>query len=120
MKDTYDDYIKPPQYQYKDIQGSEEDPLIKKLKLRIQQDLNQINGVYDSQISEAEEIKKKRFLKIESEYNDVISSINKQRKNDISIYNEKAEKHIDNLISNMNNIPLKIMTWWERICRINN
>ena len=81
MKDTYEDYIKPPQYQHKDIQGSEEDPLIKKLKLRIQQDLNQINGVYDSQISEAEEIKKKRFLKIESEYNDIISSINKQRKN---------------------------------------
>ena len=114
MKDTYEDYVKPPQY--KDIQSFDEEPLIKKLKLRIQQDLNQINGVYDTQIVEADEIRKKRIIKIESEYNDVVVLINKQRKNDMSIYNEKAEKHIDNLISNMNDIPQKnVMTWWEKI-----
>ena len=49
MKDV-DDYVKPPPYI--DTPLPDNDPLIYKLKLRIQQDLNQINGVYDYQISE--------------------------------------------------------------------
>ena len=112
MKETYEDYVQPPTY--RDSQGSD-DPLIKKLRLRIQQDLNQINGVYDSQIEEAEEVKKKKVMKLEAEYNDSIGLINKQRNNDISIYNEKAEKHIDNLISTMHNCQQKpLESWWSR------
>ena len=117
MKNTYDDYIQPPTY--KDSQGSD-NPLIMKLRLRIQQDLNQINGVYDTRISEAEEIKKKQLQKLEEEYNNTITVINKQRMNDILLYNEKAENHIDNLISNMHNNnnnnsqkPM-ILLWWEK------
>ena len=44
-------------------------------------------------------------------------SINNHRNHDISIYNENAEKHIDNLISNMCLIQKqeKPITWWEKI-----
>ena len=112
MKEMYDDYVQPPSY--KDSEGSD-DSLIKKLQLRIQQDLNQINGVYDSQIAEAEENKKKNVMKIESAYNDAVELINKQRKNDIFIYNEKAEKHIDNLISTIHNSQKSVESWWSRI-----
>ena len=98
MNDVYDDYVQPPKYE--DTQDFN-NPLTTKLKLRIQQDLNQINGVYDSQIFEATDVKKKRFNTIELEYKDIVMSINNHRNHDISIYNENAEKHIDNLISNM-------------------
>lgn len=113
MKDTYEDYVKPPSYT--DSQGSD-DPLISKLRTRIQQDLNQINGVYDSQIADTEERKKKEFLKLELEYKEKIAAINKQRSRDISTYNEKAEKNIDNLITTMHNSPQQIaLSWWDRL-----
>lgn len=114
MNDVYDDYVQPPKYE--DTQDFN-NPLTTKLKLRIQQDLNQINGVYDSQIFEATDVKKKRFNTIELEYKDVVMSINNHRNHDISIYNENAEKHIDNLISNMCLIQPKEepITWWEKI-----
>ena len=109
----YEDYVKPPPYT--DSQGSS-DPLITKLCMRIQQDLNQINGVYDSQISDAEERKKKEFLQLELKYKDDIAFINKQRAKDVSMYNQKAEKHIDNLISTMHNSPQKmVLSWWEKV-----
>ena len=95
MNDVYDDYVQPPKYE--DTQDFN-NPLTTKLKLRIQQDLNQINGVYDSKIVEAIDVKKKRFNTIELEYKDIVMSINNHRNHDISIYNENAEKHIDNLV----------------------
>ena len=58
MNDAYDDYVQPPKYE--DTQDFN-NPLTMRLKLRIQQDLNQINGVYDSQIFEAIDVKKKTF-----------------------------------------------------------
>ena len=42
MNDVYDDYVQPPKYE--DTQDFN-NPLTTRLKLRIQQDLNQINGV---------------------------------------------------------------------------
>lgn len=112
MKDTYEDYVKPPSYT--DSQGSD-DPLISKLRTRIQQDLNQINGVYDSQISDTEERKRKEFLQIELKYKDDIAMINKKREKDITMYNEKAEKHIENLINTMHNSPQKmVLSWWRK------
>ena len=113
MKDTYEDYVKPPSYT--DSHGYD-DPLISKLRTRIQQDLNQINGVYDSQISDAEERKRKEFLQIELKYKDDIAMINRKREKDVAMYNEKAEKNIDNLITIMHNSPQKmVLSWWEHI-----
>ena len=120
MKNTYEEYVKPPSYTYS--QGSDalpDDPLFSKLRGRIQQDLNQIYGVYDTQIAEAVEKKQKLMKKIELEIKENIESINKQRIKDISLYNEKAEKHVDNLISTMHNSPQKIVVaWWEKIFRV--
>lgn len=93
-----------------------DDLLITKLRLRIEQDLKQINGVYDVKIAEAEEINRKLCLKIQAEHNGVIELINKQRNNDISLYNEKAEKNIDNLISTMHSCQEKpVESWWSKI-----
>lgn len=114
MKDSYEEYVQPPSYI--DSNGSDNDPLITKLRLRIQQDLNQINGVYDNKITDAEQNKRKRILEIEKEYQDVTKTINKQRCNDICIYNENAERHIDNLISNIHNSPQQIVKgWWDKL-----
>jgi hypothetical protein len=113
MKDTYEDYVKPPPYA--DNQESN-DPLITKLRLRIQQDLNQIHGVYDSQILDIDEKKNKLLLQLELKYKDDIASINKNRTDDVSFYNEKAIKHIDNLITTMHNSPQKNeLSWWEKL-----
>lgn len=72
--------------------------------------------MYDSQISELEERKKKEFLQLELKYKDNIALINKQRTKDVSLYNEKAEKHIDNLITTMHNSSQKIVLgWWDRL-----
>lgn len=112
MKDSYEDYVQPPSYT--DSHGSD-NPLIGKLRLRIQQDLNQINGVYDTRITDAEEKKRKRMLEVDKEYQEVTKTINKQRVHDISVYNDKAERHIDNLISTMHNSPQQIVKgWWEK------
>lgn len=111
MKDIYEEYVQPPSYT--DIHLPD-DPLIAKLRLRIQQDLNQINGVYDCQISECEQNKSKRMKEIELEHNSIVENINKQRREDINRYNEKAENHIDNLISSMNNSThKKTQNWWD-------
>lgn len=101
----FDDYIKPPPYIETEL--SDNDPLISKLKLRIQKDLNQINGVYDSQISETFEIKSVEIKNIERKYENDINVINKKREQDIKEYNTQANIHINNLIMSINN-PVKI------------
>ena len=64
MKDG--EYVQPPSYNdsYSDspIQKSENNSLISKLRVRIEKDLNQINGVYNNQITEAEKQKQKRLI----------------------------------------------------------
>jgi hypothetical protein len=112
MKDVYEDYVKPPSYVHNIVNN--DDLLISKLRTRIQQDLNQINGVYDLQISESEHNKNKIIKNIESEHLSSVEDINKQRKDDIFSYNEKAEQYIDNLISTMNGSnQQKIQSWWD-------
>lgn len=116
MKETQEDYVQHVQpIVYEDSQGSK-DQLITKFQLRIQKDLNQINGVYDSQIAEAEEVKKKHIMKLEAEYKNAVEMINNKRNNDILVYNEKAVNIIDNLITSMNNYEKKpIESWWSKI-----
>jgi hypothetical protein len=112
MKDMYEEYVKPPSYVHNNV--DKDDLLISKLRMRIQQDLNQINGVYDLQISESEHNKNKKIKNIESEHLSSVENINKQRKEDIFKYNEKAEQYIDNLISTMNDSnQQKIQSWWD-------
>jgi hypothetical protein len=113
MTDTYEEYVKPPSYIYS---IDHDDPLFSKLSIRIHQDLNQINGVYDNLITVAEEKKNKMIEKFVMEYKDNISSIDKQRKKDIDTYNEKAEFHIDNLISTIHNSQQKRgLSWFNKI-----
>mgnify|MGYP000365385017 FL=1 len=109
-KDCDDEYVQPPSYVEN---ASYNDELISKLKLKIQQDLNQINGVYNSQISDAEEKKRNMIEKVELEYTNTVDAINKQRMSDISSYNSQAERNIENL---MLNSPQQIIAgWWERL-----
>jgi iron uptake system EfeUOB component EfeO/EfeM len=113
MTDTYEEYVKPPSYTYS---NDNDDPLFSKLSIRILQDLNQINGVYDNLITVAQEKKKKMIEKLDMEYKDIISTIDKQRKKDIDTYNEKAEFHIDNLISTIHNSQQKpTLSWFDKI-----
>ena len=110
----YEEYVQPPSYI--DAQSPREDQLISKLRLRIQQDLNQINGVYDTQISESEQIMRLHIKKSEDAHQDRVNNINNQRSNDIATYNREAERQIDNLISSMHNSPQKIVhSWWSTI-----
>ena len=119
MKSTITDYIQPPSYT--ESQRKIDTTLTDKLKARINQDLIQINGVYDSQITEAEQNKIKNIEVIENNHKKLIESINEQRKLDISRYHKKAEKHIDNLISSMGNSPQKITySWWQQLFNLNN
>ena len=117
MNDKYEDYVQPPSYT--ENQDTDNDQLISKIRLRIQQDLNQINGVYDCQISECKQNKCKKIKQIELHYDSIIENINKKRNEDLHKYNENAEKHIDNLISSMNNCKDdKRQGWWEWIFQI--
>lgn len=110
----YEDYIQPPSYVDTDV--PKESQLITKLSLRIQQDLNQIHGVYDTHILESSVKMEKMIKRFEDEHKERVSDINNQRVNDIAIYNRKAEKHIDNLISSMHNSPQKLVrSWWDTI-----
>jgi hypothetical protein len=108
---SYEDYVQPPG----NFLEQSDNSLISKLRLRIEKDLNQINGVYDNQILEAEQEKLNTTKQIELEYKTSTIYINKQRKKDIEKYHEKAEKHIDNIISNMNNSPQQNISWWKNI-----
>lgn len=112
MKDTYEDYVQPPSYI--DSTGSE-DPLISKLRLRIQKDLNQINGVYNNQIADSEKEKTLQLKQVESHYNKIIEDINKQRKHDIDQYNSQAEQRIDELISSINNYSVQQESWFKKL-----
>lgn len=116
MNDKYEDYVQPPSYTEKEI--SDDDPLISKIKFRIQQDLNQINGVYDSKILEHEQNKSKKIKQIDLEYRSMVENINKKRKEDIDKYNENAEYHINTLISSMNSNNKKPQKWWEWVFNI--
>lgn len=115
--EVHEDFVKPPSYEESDSQVNKtDDPLITKLRTRIQQDLTQINGVYDCRINESEEKKKKMMVLIEQEHTDIVAMINKKREKDINTYNEKAERHIDNLISTMHNSPQTIvLCWWDKL-----
>ena len=118
MKDSdIDDYIQPPSYSYysaNPIKYDEEDSLIVKLKLKIGQDLHQINGVYDMQIEESKHKKNKIVSKIESDHNIVVCNINKQREKDIERYRKKAELCVDNIITSPEiTIQPKQYSWLE-------
>ena len=113
MKD-YEEYVQPPSYVESPI--IDEDQLINKLKLTIQKDLNQINGVYDTQISDSSQQIEDIIKKAQEDHNDRVLSINKQRDIDKAIYTQKAEKQIDNLINTMHNSPQKLSkSWWETL-----
>lgn len=110
----YEEYVQPPSYV--DVQCPEGDQLIAKLRLRIQQDLNQINGVYDIQISESEQTMRSHIKKLEDIHQDNVVHINNQRAKDIAAYNIEAERKIDNLISTMHNSPQKnVQSWWGTV-----
>ena len=103
MEIESDDYVKPPpylerKYHSTDTKSDDSDSLITKLKLKIYQDIYQINGVYDIQIAEHQSIKNIKVCKLEEEYKIIVDSINKQRKKDIDIYRNKAERCVDNFI----------------------
>jgi hypothetical protein len=90
------EYVKPPSYRAEHV---EDVPLILRLKSRIHADLHQINGVYDSQIQDAEKRKIKKIKEIEKEHSNKILYINKLRNNEINKYTSLADKKIDDLIS---------------------
>jgi len=111
MKD-YEDYIQPPSYVESTI--IYDDQLINKLKSTIQKDINQINGVYDSQILDSTQQLEDMIKNAKEDHNKRVSSINNQRDIDKEIYNKKAEKQIDSLINTMHNSPQKLSkSWWE-------
>ena len=100
------DYVSPPCYTDASTSSvKNEDPLIKRLQSRIQKDLNQINGIYENQIFEEKQKKRKSIEDIEREFDITVNEINHKRDIEISEYNDKAEKYIDTLISSMCNIP---------------
>lgn len=103
MKDYEEEYIQPPSYINSTI--IDEDQLINKLRLSIQKDLNQINGVYDSQILDYTQQMEEAFKKAKEDHNNRVLSINNQRDIDKAVYNKKAEKQIDTLINTMHNSP---------------
>ena len=119
MKEMYEDYVKPPSYDENSIDKDE--PLYFKLHMRIQKDLNQINGVYDGRIVEAKSDMMRRIRSIEKEYDGVVSEIERHRKKDVDMYNDRANCHIDNLISTMH-INIREdegdCSWWSMIVGI--
>jgi hypothetical protein len=109
IKEDLDGYVKPPIYK----ETKEIDTLLfTKLKLRIHKDLNQINGVYDCQVSESELEKNKLINKIKLEYQIIEKALNKDRKDEIASYNKQAEKYIDTLLSSMNKSPVYEESGW--------
>jgi hypothetical protein len=98
-----DNYTPPPSYTSGSecIDESDSKPLITRLKIRIEKDLHQINGLYDDMIKSEENVTASKI----SEINDVhflkIDSINRQRLSDINDYNVNAESRIDDVISTL-------------------
>jgi hypothetical protein len=58
-------------------------------------------------------IKTKKQKQLDLEHTIKIDHINNKRKIEISLYNEKAEHHINNLISSMNKSAKEITSWWD-------
>lgn len=98
MKDI-EGYVTPPPY---DENTKNNCPLIAKLEKRIQQDINQIKGVYQTMISDAERWKIESISDINEEHDKKVEKLTKQMEAEIEKYNSNATKHIDNLINEMN------------------
>lgn len=105
--DDYEEYVQPPSYIDSKLDETSE-PLINKLRSRINKDINQINGVYDTQISDLERQMNSAIERIKEQYTKKIVEINLERKKDIEKYNSKAEYRIENLIISIEN-PSTIM-----------
>jgi len=120
----YDDYVQPPSYtelKDKDENKITKNSLITKLEKHINNDLTQINSVYDTRIKNAELIKQKEYEEIERNFLLTKITINNERNLEISQYNIEAEKRIGGLISNLNKSDQKIIKriWdWFNIINI--
>ena len=115
MTDTIEeDYVQPPQYINID---NENHTLITKLSLRIQKDLSQINGIYNHQIADCEKNRLKTIQTLDQNHSLNIDKINKQRYQEISSYNEQAEKHINSLICKSYEYPEKWSEYFYRLFR---
>lgn len=105
----YEDYVQPPQYvEYvinkdnnKDLNTGKNELMIK-LEKHINNDLVQINSVYDIRIKELGENKEKKIKELEKEYDKRKKLIDVDRKMDIEKYQKEAETKIGELIMNLN------------------
>jgi hypothetical protein len=117
----YDDYVQPPSYKDFNNEDKVTNSLITKLEKHINNDLTQINSVYDIRIKNAELIKQKEYDEIERNFLLTKITINNERNLEISQYNIEAEKRIGGLISNLNKSDQKIIKriWdWFNIINI--
>lgn len=115
-----DDYVQPPTYNDTVILNK---TLLSKIETHINNDLTQINSVYDERIKESEKYMKKSIHEIERDFALLKSDINKERDTEIEKYNTEAEKRISELITNLNNgdqTQIRADSFWDWIWKILN
>ena len=101
--DEYEDYVQPPQYvDYVEENNKGKSELMLKLEKHINNDLVQINSVYDIRIKELETNKVKKMEDLEKMFGERSKLIEIDRKMDIDNYEKEAEKKIGELIMNLN------------------
>ena len=101
MNTISEEYIKPPSYN-ETTNKNVDTKLLDKLKDRIEKDLIQINNIYDTEISDQNNIKNIEIQNINDKYNKIIIDIENERQKEIQKYNDNAEKSIDNIINTLN------------------
>jgi hypothetical protein len=94
--DTGTDYIELPVSNRNNLNIT--DPLVSKLKKKIESDIIQLNGIYDMEIKTAEKELEIEIKYIRDRYSEMISNINKRRAKEREEYTKRAEKQIENLL----------------------
>jgi hypothetical protein len=93
----YDEYVKPPAYSEL-VKSTDLD----RINVLLSSDLNQINGVYDTQIIEHKIETDRMVDAMKKAHETFVRNLNKKRDTDLAGYTLSAEQRLQNLLVSFN------------------
>lgn len=96
-----DNYMFPPAYAAAVGQVPDDDPLMNRLKTRIEKDILQINGVYNDRVATKENALHHHIAALNQTHSTDVAEIERNREIEINSYMTSAETSIDLLIHTM-------------------
>jgi hypothetical protein len=92
------------------------DPLMERLKTRIERDMLQINGVYNDRVATKETALRRNIEVLNKTHSNDVAEIERQRDVEIKEYMTSAETRIDLLIHTMTgSSPVPEVPMWDRV-----